>query len=397
MDNILSMSDEDILAMSPADREKLYETPATEPTPEPEKPVQEEEQQEQVQEPVVEQQEQEQEQEEEQEQQEETQQEEVQKPDAELTEEEKAAAAEKLAQAPATPEVPSKDDKSTPAKEEPAVTVKPEDELAKLFTAFKASGRDFKVNSVDEAIQLMQKGVNYHDKMHGLKPVMGIARMLERNGLLDEGKLSYLIDLHNKKPEAIAKLVKESGVDTLEIDDKQVAAYKPESKALTVQENALEDALSDLQQYSSHDRVIGMVNKQFDAASRKMVLENPHVLLHIASQVDSGVYDIVQAEIDKQRILGNLKGVSDLQAYDVVGKALHEQGAFNHLNQPKPPVQQPAPVVVAPKPQAPKQTAAAKQAAAPAKATTAKPVAPKDFNPLAMSDEEFLKLAGKPL
>lgn len=388
MDDILSMSDEDVLAMSPADREKLYAS-SVEPTEpvepqepvepvapvepqeptEPQEPVEPQEPIEPV-EPVVEPQEPV----------------EPTEPVEPVKEDDK--------QPVVTPEVPAKTDPEKPAESVPA---KPEEELAKLFTAFKASGRDFKVNSVDEAIQLMQKGVNYHDKMHGLKPVMGIARMLERNGLLDEGKLSYLIDLHNKKPEAIAKLVKESGVDTLEIDDKQVAAYKPESKALTVQENALEDALSDLQQYSSHDRVIGMVNKQFDAASRKMVLENPHVLLHIASQVDSGVYDVVQAEIDKQRILGNLKGVSDLQAYDLVGKALHERGAFNHLNQPAPQQQPQTPVVVAPKPAAPKQTAAAKAAAAPAKTTTAAVVPPKDFNPLAMSDEEFLKLAGKPL
>lgn len=388
MDDILSMSDEDVLAMSPADREKLYAS-SVEPTEpvepqEPVEPVEPVEPQEptEPQEPV--------------EPQEPTEPvEPVVEPKEPVEPTEPVEPVKEDDKQPAvTPEVPAKTDPEKPA--EP-VSAKPEEELAKLFTAFKASGRDFKVNSVDEAIQLMQKGVNYHDKMHGLKPVMGIARMLERNGLLDEGKLSYLIDLHNKKPEAIAKLVKESGVDTLEIDDKQVAAYKPESKALTVQENALEDALSDLQQYSSHDRVIGMVNKQFDAASRKMVLENPHVLLHIASQVDSGVYDVVQAEIDKQRILGNLKGVSDLQAYDLVGKALHERGAFNHLNQPAPQQQPQTPVVVAPKPAAPKQTAAAKAAAAPAKTTTAAVVPPKDFNPLAMSDEEFLKLAGKPL
>lgn len=373
MSDILSMSDEEILALSPVEREQLMST-----EPEPEPVVEPEDRNE---EPVVE-----------------------PEPQPEPTPEPQPEPEPTPAPTP-EPE-PTEQLDSPTAVQEPAPQSEPEpvkeeeeeapsgptaeEQLSKLFTAFKASGRDFKVNSVDEAIQLMQKGVNYHDKMHGLKPVMGIARMLEREGLMDEEKLSYLIDLHKKKPEAIAKLVKESGVDTLEVDDNRVAAYKPGQYGLTQQENALEDALSELQQYSSHDRVIGLVNTKLDHASRKTVIENPHVMLHIAAQIESGVYDIIQAEVDKQRILGNLRGMSDLQAYDQIGNALNAQGAFNHLQQSQPaPVQQPAPVVVAPRPVAPKPASAAKVAAAPAKTTTAAPVKPRTVNPLAMSDQEF--------
>lgn len=379
MSNILSMSDEEILSLSPVEREKLlseesvqepvneeveeHVEPEPEPTPAPEP--------EPAPQPAAE-------------------------PEPEpVTEPQEQLGNPEPVQEPAQATEPEPE----PVKEEEEAPAGPsaEDQLNKLLSTFKASGRDFKVNSVDEAIQLMQKGVNYHDKMHGLKPVMGIARMLEREGLLDEGKLAYLIDLHKKKPEAIAKLVKESGVDTLEVDDNKVAAYKPGTYGLTPQENALEDALSDLQQYSSHDRVIELVNTKMDHASRKTVIENPHVLLHIANQIDSGVYDVIQAEIDKQRILGNLRGVSDLQAYDQIGNALNAQGAFNHLIQQQAPAPQPAPVVVAPRQAAPKPVNPAKVAAAPAKTTAAPDVKPKSFNPLAMSDEEFMKLAGKPL
>lgn len=377
MSDILSMSDEEILALSPVERDKLM---AAEPEPE---PVQEPETQEEVVEP-------------------EPEPEPTPEPEPEPAvepEPEPVAEPEEQLGNPEPVSEPAAAAEPEPAPVEETADKGPtaEEQLAKLLSSFKASGRDFKVNSVDEAIQLMQKGVNYHDKMHGLKPVMGIARMLEREGLLDEGKLSYLIDLHKKKPEAIAKLVKESGVDTLEVDDNKVAAYKPGAYGLTPQENALEDALTDLQQYSSHNRVIELVNTKMDHASRKTVIENPHVLLHIASQIDSGVYDVIQAEVDKQRILGNLRGMSDLQAYDQVGNALNEQGAFNHLAPKAPAAQQPAPVVVAPRQPAPKPVNPAKVAAAPAKTTAAPAVKPKSFNPLAMSDDEFMKLAGKPL
>lgn len=379
MSNILSMSDEEILALSPVEREKLMaQEPEPAPVEEPEHQEEEHGEPEPQPEPEPE-----------------PEPQPTPEPEPEPTPESQPE--EQLGNKEPVPAAEAPEEQKPAPVEEGPAGPSAEEQLAKLLSTFKASGRDFKVNSVDEAIQLMQKGVNYHDKMHGLKPVMGIARMLEREGLLDEGKLSYLIDLHKKKPEAIAKLVKESGVDTLEVDDNKVAAYKPGAYGLTPQENALEDALSELQQYSSHDRVIELVNTKMDHASRKTVIENPHVLLHIASQIDSGVYDVIQAEIDKQRILGNLRGVSDLQAYDQIGNALNAQGAFNHLAQQQAPAPKPAPVVVAPRPAAPKPVNPAKVAAAPAKTTAAPEVKPTSFNPLAMSDEEFMKLAGKPL
>ena len=389
--DILSMSDEEIEALGPSPYDKLpqptvEEQPAQEPEVEQEEVEQPAEEPEQVEQPAPTEEEEEQPQEEEQE-------EEV-KP---------APAPAPHAQQPTEEVKPVTEPKQTQAKAPAAKTDEPakeatdaEAQLAKLFSTFKASGRDFQVSSVEEAIQLMQKGVNYHDKMHGLKPVLSITRMLEREGLLDEGKLAYLIDLHKKNPEAIAKLVKDSGVDTLDVDDKKVAEYKPKDYRLSDSENALEDALSDLRQYSSHDRVVSLVNTRLDNESKQLVLKNPHVLLHIAAQIDSGVYDVVQAEVDKQRIMGNLRGVSDLQAYDVVGKALAERGAFNHLNKPAEPK---APVVVAPKkPVVDPARAAAKAAAAPSTTSKAGKEKEKDFNPLALSDsefEEFMAKAGK--
>lgn len=49
-----------------------------------------------------------------------------------------------------------------------------------------------------EAVQLMQKGANYTRKMQDIAPHRKVLLMLENNGLLDEGKLSYLIDLEKK-------------------------------------------------------------------------------------------------------------------------------------------------------------------------------------------------------
>jgi hypothetical protein len=296
----------------------------------------------------------------------------------------------------AEPAPPANKGKETPGKvQEPAQApvVSAEDQLAKLFAPIKASGRTLQISSVEEAIQLAQKGLNYHDKMAGLKPSLNIVRTLEREGLLDPNKINELIDLYKKKPEAIAKLVKDSGVDLLDIDDKQVAAYKPDQYGLSDAETALEDTMAELKQSPSYERVITFAGNQIDNASKQLIIKNPHVLLHFAEQVESGVFDVIQAELAKQKVLGNLKGLNDIQAYDAVGKHLAEKGAFNHLQKTQA-VEKP-PVVVQPK--APKPVdpavAAAKAAAAPAKTTPTGKSAKPTFNPLALSDEEFEKLA----
>lgn len=302
-----------------------------------------------------------------------------------------------------TPEQPVQEPVEKPAEQQPAPAEDPNayseekgkqalEQLNKLFSNFKASGREIKVDSVDEAIQLMQKGVNYHDKMAGLKPSLQIVRMLEREGLLDESKLGFLIDLNKKNPEAIAKLVKESGIDLLDIDDKKVASYKPGHYALSAQETALEDVMTDLRGSPSFDRVIQFASKQVDQVSKQLIVEKPQLLKLFANQIESGVFDLIQAEVTKQKALGNLDGLNDLEAYDAVGKHLNAQGRFNHLQSKQLPAQQPAPVVVAPKAQKPVDpaVAAAKAAAAPSKSRPTGGTKPA-FNPLAMSDEEFEK------
>lgn len=383
--NILAMSDEDVLALGPVSFDEAPAQEEQEPTPaeQPEvvdapQPVQESELTESeastTAEPVVDS--------------------EVDDDDAvvdEPTKEPQEPVSTPAADKPATE--PKQEPTPKAEKQEQAPVVSAEDQLAKLFAPIKASGRTIKIESVEEAIQLAQKGLNYHDKMAGLKPSLNIVRTLEREGLLDQDKLNELIDLYKKKPEAIAKLVKDSGIDVLDIDDKKVADYKPGQYGLSDSETALEDVMSELKQTPAYERVITFAGNQIDNASKQLIIKNPHVLMHFADQVESGVFDVIQAELAKQKVLGNLKGMNDIEAYDAVGKHLANKGAFNHL-QKTPQVEKP-PVVVQPKAQKPVDPAVAKAkaAAAPAKSTPTGKTSKPTFNPLALSDEEFEKLA----
>ncbi|WP_269519453.1 hypothetical protein [Alteromonas sp. BMJM2] len=255
----------------------------------------------------------------------------------------------------------------------------------KLTAPFKANGRDMKVESVDDAVRLMQMGANYNKKMSSLKPNLKLMKMLDNNGLLDEAKLSYLIDLEKKNPDAVKKFVKESGVDAYELDDNEEVNYKPNSYAVDDTELALDDVLEEIKSTPTYAKTLNVVNEVWDEASKRTIASNPEALAVLNEQIGNGVYDKVTAEIEKERMLGRLSGLSDVEAYRQVGNRLFEQGNFNQENPPTKESPDPTPKT---SPRA-KQTAKRKRAAASPRSAAASKTP--SFNPLAMSDEEFEK------
>ena len=306
---------------------------------------------------------------------------------------------------------------TTAAVQEPAVAAKPEvvdadgkvQEVApaeaaidyeaaykKLFAPFKANGKDLQVATVDEAVTLMQMGANYNKKMAALKPNLKLMKLLENNGLLSEEKLSFLIDLEKKNPDAIGKLLKDGGIDPLDLNAENASDYKPHTYTVDDRELELDTILGELQDSPSYNRTLDVVSNKWDGASKQVIAQQPQLLKVINDHISNGVYDLISTEMERERMFGRLNGLSDLEAYRHVGDAIQARGGFDHLAsqvQAKPAVQpavKPAPVVDDQK------LKDKKRAASPTKATPATAPAA-DFNPLALSDDEFTKLVNKRL
>ena len=260
-------------------------------------------------------------------------------------------------------------------------------EYEKLMSPFKANGKDMKVDSIDDARQLMQMGANYNKKMAALKPSLKTLKLLEKNELLDESKLSYLIDLHKGDKGAIQKLIKDSGIDPLDYDSESDSDYKPKTYTVDDREVELDDVLERIQDTPSYSDTINVVSNKWDAASKQYVANNPTALETINNHMASGVYARVSAEVEKQRTFGRLNGLSDMEAYHKVGYTMSEEGALNDLVQSKP---EPTKKVVQPRKTANDLKLKEKKRAA--SSTRNKPAKKaEDFNPLSMSDEAYEK------
>lgn len=283
----------------------------------------------------------------------------------------------------------------TPAAEE---AVQYEAEYKKLLAPFVANGKEMAVKNVDEAISLMQMGANYNKKMAALKPNLKLIKLLDSSGLLSEEKISYLIDLANQNAGAINKLVKDSGIDPMDLSAEKADEYRPTVRQVNDKELELDQVLEEIQESPAYQRTLGVVGKEWDVASRQVVADNPQLLKVINSHVQSGIYDVIQAEMERERTFGRLQGLSDIEAYRQVGDAIQARKGFDHLvsSAGTQGQQTPAkPVVVPPKPKQAVDEAKLKEkrkAAGSAKPAGNTSGVPEDFNPLAMSDEEFSKL-----
>lgn len=278
--------------------------------------------------------------------------------------------------------------------ETPDAELTAEDFRKRITAEFKANGKMMKVDNVDDVIRLMQMGANYSRKMAGLKPNLRVLRMLEKADLLDESKLSFLIDLNAKNPQAITRLLKDSELDPLDLDMDSADQYKASNHSVDEREIALGDVVEDIKDSEHYPKVIRVVTKEWDAASKQAVADEPQLLKVLEAHMASGAYDLISTEIEKERMFGRLGGMSDLEAYSKVGDAIHARGGFAHLyprqGQGQ---QQPTANGTPAAPNKPKdddkrrdkrRAASPSQRAAPASKTD------EEFNPLAMSDEEFL-------
>ena len=284
------------------------------------------------------------------------------------------------------------DDEVEPVDESPTVDI--EAEYRKLIgSPIKANGTELVIDSVDDAIKLIQMGANYYKKVEQLKPAQKVITMLEKAGMLDEQKLSFAIDLLNKDKGAIAKLVE--GMDTYELQDEQHKDYVPTNRSVSDEQLTLDNVIQEVSSTPTGHRTLEVLGTKWDMASRETVVSNPEVIRVLNQHMADGTFDTVSNEVEKQRMLGNIPaGLNNIQAYKFVGDQLYA-GKGKVAPQGQQPNQQPAnagkPIHKPSKETVVQQRRAASNSAR----TPSQSLSNNMDNVFALSDEEFKAKYGK--
>lgn len=262
----------------------------------------------------------------------------------------------------------------------------------RVMAPFKADKRTIQLNSAEEAIALMQKGVDYTRKMQDIarykKPMM----MLERANLLNEDQISFFIDLVNGDQEAIRKLLKDKNIDAFSLpSEDEPIHYVAGSHKISDDQINFKEQLDSIATQPKGVEFLKEVN-EYDQQSKDHIYREPRILQALYQQKQGGLYDKIVEEIERQRILGQIPdNVPFLIAYNTIGNKLFGQGSNNQSRNGLA-TQQP----LTRKPAITSNRLNNSQRAKSAGLTrTSNRSVGRSKNPLEMSDEEFLKQFGE--
>jgi len=259
-----------------------------------------------------------------------------------------------------------------------------EEVVKQIFSPFKANGKDIAPRTVEDVIQLMQMGANYTKKMQSIAPMRKAVESLSNAGIDSEEKLSYLIDLYKGDKEAIKQLLKNNQIDAMDLDLDEVN-YNPNRQNIASDADVkFAETLSDVNEYLP--QIQNVIDKQWDADSKRIILSDPKALKALAEEIQMGRFEPVQKQLEVERTFGRYQGVSDIQAYIDILNRMSAQEQYQQQMQ----MQEQARKVSKNVPD--KRKAAPTRAKAKSGGTS---LTPKDL--FSMSDEEFEKLSIKDL
>lgn len=274
----------------------------------------------------------------------------------------------------------------------------------KVMAPFTANGREIKLDSADDVIQLMQMGANYTKKLQALGPHRKMIQMLENNNLLDEGKLNFLIDLEKRDPTAIQKFLRDANIDPMDIDTSAEPEYVPNKHKVSDNEIAFRETVESLSVTPEGPALIREIDQKWDQSSKNEIWQNPELLTILAEHRKDGVFEVIASEVDRQRALGYDTNLPFIKAYLKVGNALKDQG---RLTTSAPTQENTGTVKTDPRPAQQVQTGrvldqrtaprkkpdpAATKARAASAPKPARKTVKQEINPLSLSDEEFEKI-----
>lgn len=261
-----------------------------------------------------------------------------------------------------------------------------------VMAPFKANGRMVQLNNAQEVISLMQKGTDYTRKTQDLARYKKPLLMLEKAKLLDEDNVSFYIDLMNGNQEAIRKLLKDKNIDTFSLpSDEEPINYVPGGNKVSDIEVTIDDTIKNIAGKPYGNSFLADVSN-YDDATKSYIGQDPRILEVLFQQKQQGVYDRVVAEVERQKLIGNISpNTPFVEAYYNVGMMLRQQGynqqGRNGLNTSQPLTRRPAIT--------PSNLNNSQRARAAGITRTSSQVRQAIKNPLSMSDEEFLKQFGE--
>lgn len=206
-----------------------------------------------------------------------------------------------------------------------------ENKYKELMKPFKANGTTIEIKDPSELISLAQKGINYTQKMQKLNPHLKIVESLKKANILDENIINTLIDINNGDKDAISAHLKKLNINVFnDIDVEKETTYQPKNHIISDTVYNSEQLIKDISDDQEYGKPFLNNITDWDEQSQIKLSNNSLDLQQLYEHKKSGLFDVVNAEATRQKVLGNFTGVSMLETYATVGKQMQERGLLNN-------------------------------------------------------------------
>ena len=191
--------------------------------------------------------------------------------------------------------------------------------------AFKANGREYKFTQDEIMAQfpkIFGQAMDYTKKTQAMKPWRKTIDAIEE-AKLGHNDINLMIDVMKGNKEAIAEVLKRTGVDSLEIDTEN-SKYTPNDYGRDDKALAIKDIIEEISVDREYETTHKVLSKEWDEKSFNKMTDNPELIRLLHNDVKSGTFDKVQAVAEKIKVFDRgLK--TDLEYYELASKEIAQQ------------------------------------------------------------------------
>ena len=191
---------------------------------------------------------------------------------------------------------------------------------------FTANGREVEgFKNPEDLIRAQQMLHGYSDKMKVFKEYKKFLKPLEERKITqDPDKFNLAMSLLDGDIEAIKKVIKDRGIDPLEMDLDDIK-YVNRNTLPSDAQMLIEEVSAQARDLGVEDKFHRVLTKDFDDESLQEFIKKGAVRRDLIQHLKDGTYDIVQDEIRKMELLdsnGELDSLSTVNKYRMAVKRL---------------------------------------------------------------------------
>lgn len=180
---------------------------------------------------------------------------------------------------------------------------------------FKANGKEYKFTQEEILKQfprIFGQAMDYTKKTQAIKPWRKTIDALE-SAELSHDDVSLMIDVLKGDKDAIAEVVKRTGVDALDLDTEN-SRYVPKNYGRDDNALAVKDIVDEISVDKEFETTQRILSKDWDETSFNAMTQDPEMIRLLHVDVKSGMYDKVQPIAEKLKVFDRGRK-SDLDYY----------------------------------------------------------------------------------